>query len=455
MPGVRPTRAHCVPARFRGGAGSDDDMEDDNDRFLNNILGADSDSANGDSSSSDDEDGVGSEDGGDEGEGDSDEEDTTLGWDSQPTEPGASSFTGRDVPPCDERRRPPRARGDGTVAPQRQRRRLHGSGDEAVGDGAVGEDCEDPDAHRPSVLGADSLRSSESTAHPPPAPGVQPQLQRAPRLDLSGSGGHGGGGGGGSGGGGSGRMAGKPPTHHPGGPTPTGVARDGSVPPSPPLPPPPSGGGCSGGGSGDGDGDDPPVPDVGGAAASARRGLGVAGDDAPKPRVALRPTESWARYDEDPFCDPATSEHKPGEPQWKSELKGDAAKGSTTASYFFKLMFPVALMLRVVEATNIEGRRRYAGVTQATGGRPGGRPRRPWKTVHLSTMFKFLAITIGMGIMHFGVVRHYWSDTHPVLGARKPFTDIMPGWQYERIHASLRFSLPGDEPTVRGCLLRP
>ena len=56
--------------------------------------------------------------------------------------------------------------------------------------------------------------------------------------------------------------------------------------------------------------------------------------------MQLRPTESWARYDEDPICSKDTSEHQPGVPQWTSQLKGDAAKGSTTASYFFKLLFP-------------------------------------------------------------------------------------------------------------------
>lgn len=120
-------------------------------------------------------------------------------------------------------------------------------------------------------------------------------------------------------------------------------------------------------------------------------------------------------------------------------------KGGKTALYFFLLMFPAPLFERMVEQTNEEGARRYAGMTAK------GNKRRPWVSMTLAHAYLFVAMLIMMGVQGFSDVRHYWNTTHVGLGARKCFRTLMPRDMFLRIHASLRFCTEDERPKVTAC----
>jgi hypothetical protein len=113
-----------------------------------------------------------------------------------------------------------------------------------------------------------------------------------------------------------------------------------------------------------------------------------------------------------------------------------------TALWWFKLVFPVCLFLRILEATNVEGERRYSGSTR------GGRPRRPWVPLTLAVVYEFIALVIMMGVHHLPDVRMYWTKTHPALGVRGPFRKIMSARRFKSIRASMRFCVPTEQPKV-------
>ncbi len=133
---------------------------------------------------------------------------------------------------------------------------------------------------------------------------------------------------------------------------------------------------------------------------------------------------------------------EPGKPNWTTSATGAALKGGKTALYFFLLMFPMVLFERMVLATNLEGQRRYAGMTAS------GNPRRPWVLMTLSHALTFVAMLIMMGVHRFPDVSHYWNTTQPALGARKAFRTLMPRAQFMRIHASLRVCIEEERPQV-------
>jgi hypothetical protein len=107
-------------------------------------------------------------------------------------------------------------------------------------------------------------------------------------------------------------------------------------------------------------------------------------------------------------------------------------------------------MNRIVHATNVEGGRRSEGVTRA------GNPRRRWKMLSLAVLYEWLALVIMMGVMRLPDVRMYWRKSHPALGARAPFRNIMSCRRFKAIRAAVRFSVPEEEPKVRArmCQMR-
>jgi hypothetical protein len=133
----------------------------------------------------------------------------------------------------------------------------------------------------------------------------------------------------------------------------------------------------------------------------------------------------------------------PGVPNWTTEATGAALKGGKTARYFFMLIFPLVLFERMAQATNLEGQRRYDGVTA------GGNRRRPWVAMTVSHALVFVAMLVMMGVHAFSDMAHYWNTTHPALGARKAFRRLMSRTRFMRIHASLRFCTEDERPQVR------
>lgn len=110
--------------------------------------------------------------------------------------------------------------------------------------------------------------------------------------------------------------------------------------------------------------------------------------------------------------------------------------------YYLLLVFPMCLVERMCTATNAEGERRYAGYTA------NNNKRRPWVALHVWDILRFLALLIMMGIHHFDDVTHYWCHSHIALGASSAFCAIMSRDKFRRIHASMRFAIPEEEPKV-------
>jgi hypothetical protein len=161
--------------------------------------------------------------------------------------------------------------------------------------------------------------------------------------------------------------------------------------------------------------------------------------------------EAWGAHMEDVIYEQHVREDNdagvprmdPGVPNWTTEATGAALKGGKTARYFFMLIFPLVLFERMAQATNLEGQRRYDGVTA------GGNRRRPWVAMTVSHALVFVAMLVMMGVHAFSDMAHYWNTTHPALGARKAFRRLMSRTRFMRIHASLRFCTEDERPQVR------
>ena len=144
----------------------------------------------------------------------------------------------------------------------------------------------------------------------------------------------------------------------------------------------------------------------------------------------------------DHHADASPDAARPGQSAWDSKTRGDAQKGRNSVLYYFLLVFPMCLVERMCTATNAEGERRYAGYTAKNN------KRRPWVPLHVWDVLRFLAMLIMMGIHHFDDVTHYWSHSHIALGASSAFCAVMSRDKFRRIHASMRFAIPEDEPKV-------
>jgi hypothetical protein len=165
----------------------------------------------------------------------------------------------------------------------------------------------------------------------------------------------------------------------------------------------------------------------------------------------VKPGQRWSAMPVDFKVMPASTVDDVN-PEWTTRPCGDAVKvgrGAATAPAltWFRMVHPDMLLDRIVDATNLEGQRRYAGTT------PSGRKRRSWRPIDRATLARFLALVIMMGVHTFSHIRHYWSRVHPALGARKCFRTIMSSRRFMAIRASLRFSFASEAPAVRSSVV--